>query len=104
MTHDLPQFRKVPPEYAREIAEAALTRPGEDITRLQALLPYEDGHFRALFRANYFGETAPSKSQWNSLKKRFKRHHPGVFVFKETGETDADGERLLYIDFGFFAQ
>ena len=41
------------------------------------LLDYEDGHFRVLFKPSYFvlqdGEIEPTKSQWNSLKKKLKR-------------------------------
>ncbi len=102
MSQDLPAFRHVPPEYARAIAEAALTHPGTEATSLHDLIGYEDGHYRAVFALDYFGEDAPSKSQWNNLKKRFKRHHPGVFVFKETGITQQDEATYGYLEFGFF--
>jgi hypothetical protein len=72
------------------------------------LVEYPDGHYRALFDPALFvlpaGQSAPSKSQWNNLKKRMKRHEPLVFVFKEHGEaTGGDGSQCYYVDFGFFA-
>jgi hypothetical protein len=48
------------------------------------------------------GATEPSKSQWNSLKKRFKRAAPYVFMFKEHGAAECEGGACYYLDFGFF--
>lgn len=107
---DLPTFQQRSLDFVVRFAERVLT-DYQDPPRghLRALIPYEDGHYRALFDAAYFvlteGHTEPSKSQWNSLKKKFKRHDPAIFVFKEHGEA-ACGEteaRCCYIDFGFFA-
>lgn len=82
--------------------------PASSRSYLRELVEYPDGHYRALFEAAYFvlpgGQSAPSKSQWNNLKKRMKRHEPLVFVFKEHGEVaDKDGRQCCYVDFGFFA-
>lgn len=106
---DLPHFRKSSPEYAQKVAEEMLTNPFQTPpkTHLIRLIAYEDNHFRAVFNPAYFilpeGETAPSKSQWNTFKKRIKRHHPAIFIFKDHGETTHEGQRVFYIDFGFFA-
>ncbi|MEZ4670269.1 MAG: hypothetical protein R3E39_20370 [Anaerolineae bacterium] len=77
-------------------------------SHLVKLIEYADGHYRAVFSPAYFvlpaGQLEPSKSQWNNLKKRMKRHEPLVFVFKEHGETNApSGGKYYFVDFGFFA-
>lgn len=105
----LPQFSPRPREAVWEYAAQMLTDTHRfDQTHLRDLIAYPDGHYRALFDPGYFllaeGETQPSKSQWNSLKKKFKRHNPKVFMFKEHGETEHQGARLFYVDFGFFAR
>lgn len=100
---ELPDFRKVPFEVAHRTASRALTPPGTGHSALHKLIIHEDRHFRALFHANYFalpeGVTEPTKSQWNTLKKRFKRLDHDIFVFKEHGQQDG----MYYIDFGYFA-
>ena len=103
MEYDLPEFEKRPQHqvlpYAKEIFTKHFVR----------LIEFEDGHFRVVFKPSYFilpeGTGEPSKSQWGTLKKKMKRHHKGVFVFKETGTIDCSGERsnCYYVDFGFFA-
>lgn len=74
-----------------------------DSTHLVRIESFDEGYFRAVFDKHYFilpeGITTPSKSQWNTLKKRAKRMDSQVFVLKEHGETE-DG--LYYLDFGFF--
>ena len=77
-------------------------------TCLRELIAYQDGHYRAIFDLGYFqlaeGQSAPSKSQWGSLKKRLKRHDLRLFVFKECGTLAAQaGTPRGYVDFGFFA-
>lgn len=69
----------------------------------------DDGRCRAIFAKSYFvlqdGNTEASKSQWSTLKKKFKRRNRNVFVFKETGETlcqEESEENCYFIDFGFF--
>jgi hypothetical protein len=70
------------------------------------LIGYKDGHFRVVFNPHYFilpqGQTEPSKSQWNTLKKKFKRHIPNAFIFKEYGATQTPDGKGYYLDFGFF--
>lgn len=108
---DLPAFTQRPLERVQRFAELVLTNEYQTPPQahLRQLIAYPDGHYRAVFEHGYFilveGQTEPSKSQWNSLKKKFKRHEPLAFIFKEHGETTC-GEaeaRCLYIDFGFLA-
>ncbi len=109
MTKGLPQFRKVKRSYAASIAHGALSSSRG--AALLQLLEFEDHHFRAVFELKHFelgeGNTLPSKSQWNSLKKRLKRRDRTIFIFRAYGEIDcgAPGKHLaatcLYIDFGF---
>jgi hypothetical protein len=105
---DLPKFQPYNLEDAEEFMTRALTR-GED-EYLRRVIPYEDGHFRAVFRPGYFvrqpGAIEPTKSQWNTFKKHLKRMNKLVFVFREHGTIDCeDGEPgCVYVDFGFFAE
>ncbi len=110
MTTDLPVFRKVKHSYAAGIANNVLSSPrGAAMLRL---IEFEDHHFRAIFDQKYFqlqdGKTAPSKSQWSTLKKKFKRRNRSIFVFRAHGElpckqvSRADkGRTCLFLDFGF---
>jgi hypothetical protein len=84
---------------------------------LLKLIPYEDGHYRAIFKSTYFAlqpdATEPTKSQWSTLKKKMKRHDGRTFIFKAHGEIDCAAAAgnvganrdyvCLYVDFGFFA-
>ena len=110
MRDELPPFRKVKRRYAAAILHSALSGPRG--AALLQLLEFEDHHFRAIFDISYFqlaeGKTMPSKSQWNSLKKRLKRRDRSIFIFRRYGRIDCDagGKTLsantcLYIDFGF---
>ena len=110
MSKDLPPFRKVKRSYAASLVQQALSGP-RGLALLQ-IVEFEDHHFRAVFDLNHFqlapGKTLPSKSQWNTLKKRLKRRDHSIFIFREYGQIDCDahGKRLraqtcLYIDFGF---
>ena len=110
MHSDLPEFRKVKRRYAASIFHSALSGPQG--SALLQLLEFDDHHFRAVFDLSYFqlveGNTMPSKSQWNSLKKRLKRRDRTIFIFRQYGPIDckAQGKTLsadicLYIDFGF---
>lgn len=100
----LPQFARRDRDDVFALINQLLVNPYQDPPRphLKELIAYEDGHFRAVFDVGYFilpeGQTEPSKSQWNTLKKRMKRHEPTLFIFKEHGVTG----KHLYIDFGFF--
>lgn len=68
---------------------------------------YPDKHYRVIFDTAYFalaeGNTEPTRSQWNTLKKKFKHVDPRVFVFKDYGTAIRDDKTCYYIDFGFFA-
>ncbi len=99
----LPEFRPRRPNDVRRYIVQVL---GGD-ARLYDLIEYEDGHYRAVFDPDYFvlaeDRDEPSRSQWNTLKKRMKRIDSTVFVFKEHGETRYQDDPAFYIDFGFFA-
>ena len=111
MSSGLPEFRRVKPHVARRLAHSALT--GRQGACLLKLVAYDDGRFRAIFRASYFSlqgdSDAPSRSQWNTLKKRFKRRNRSVFIFREYGALDPcpaeiqTDDACLYLDFGFMA-
>lgn len=96
---DLPQFSPRPQEYVLKLVKAVLSK--KDDSYFHSLTEFQDGHYRVEFSPAYFGETTPSKSQWNTLKKRFKHHNPKIFMFKEHGETPKGN---VYLDFGFFAE
>lgn len=110
MSADLPVFRKVKRSYAAGLANNVLSSPrGAALLRL---IEYDDNHYRAIFDQNYFqmqdGKSAPSKSQWSTLKKKFKRRNRSIFVFRAHGElpcqqaSRADkGRTCLFLDFGF---
>ncbi len=105
----LPSFKARPREQVMALANRVLMLDSHsDHSYLHELIEHADGHYRLLFDPAYFilqpGQTEASKSQWSSLKKKFKRHDPGVFVFKEHGTLAGEGKRYDYLDFGFFAQ
>jgi hypothetical protein len=101
MSGQLPTFKTTSKQEAERFIRTALTRG--DMIALIRLHSYPDHHFRAVFDPNFFvlaeDRSKPSKSQWNTLKKRLKRMNKQVFVFKDHGETE-DG--YFYLDFGFF--
>ncbi len=106
---DLPQFRHRSRESVSAFLRDVLAiSPEHGGTALVEVIAYEDGHFRVIFDLRYFtyqpGQTEPTRSQWNSLKKKLKRHDPRIFVFKEHGLSDHEGRRCGFLDFGFFAQ
>lgn len=107
MSDNLPRFHPRPYDAVHRFAATVLTAPGRGKTSLRQLNRYEDGHFRAIFSLNYFtleeGQSAPTRSQWNSLKKKFKRHDQRVFIFKDHGLLTFQGVPCGYVDFGFFA-
>ncbi len=105
---DLPPFkRRNRTEVAAFIAPLLISDQHPEVSALIDLLEYEDGHYRVLFRPSYFvlkeGQTTPTKSQWNSLKKKLKRHEATVFVFKDYGNVET-GEPQYYLDFGFLPE
>lgn len=108
---DLPEFKpRARPLVEQFAASVLIPRQQPDETALRRLIAYDDGHYRAVFDRSYFvladDQAQPTKSQWNSLKKKMKRYDRQVFIFKAHGETscqeDSD-EPCYYIDFGFFA-
>jgi hypothetical protein len=107
---DLPRFRSRDPQAAQAFIAHILTNKADARSALVRLSERQDHSFRAIFAARFFvlnpGETEPSKSQWNNLKKKIKRAAPDVFVFKEHGTTDcAPGQPgCYYIDFAYFLQ
>jgi hypothetical protein len=105
--NDLPSLRRRSPEYTRKLAAQMLTAYGASESALLELLEIEHNAYRAVFATGYFvlaeGASEPSKSQWNTLKKRFKRAAPFVFIFREHGTILLDGRECYYLDFGFFA-
>ena len=110
MKNELPPFRRVRRGFAASIIQSVLSGPGG--AALLKLDEYDDGHFRAVFSIRYFQladeRDLPSKSQWNTLKKRLKRRDRSIFIFRRYGEINCGkaglkrrGETCLYIDFGF---
>ena len=110
MHRELPRFRKVKHQYAASLINAVLT--GAQGASLSRLIEYNDHHFRVIFRQRYFqlsaGAASPSKSQWNTLKKKLKRRNRLIFVFREYGSCDCEnapggitGKECFYLDFGF---
>jgi hypothetical protein len=80
---DLPAFRKHKHgDVVDYISEILINENSAEDSCFIDLLEYEDGHYRVLFKPRYFslqeGQTEPTKSQWNSLKKKMKRRdiHP----------------------------
>ena len=107
---NIPRFRKRRRDAVEDYARRVFTKPGSDAeTLLRRLDSFDDGHWRAVFDTSYFTVAAeqsePSKSQWNTLKKRMKRMDVSVFIYKEHGTADCtdDGNSGCgYVDFGFF--
>jgi len=106
----LPEFRPRPRERVQRFAQDVLTDYQDPpVSHFRELVSYPDGHFRVMFDPGYFvllaEQAAPSKSQWNNLKKKFKRHDPLVFIFKDHGEVTCGEAKAtcFYIDFGFLA-
>ena len=105
---DLPDFRPHPRDQVMALVHRVLMLDSHsDHSYLHQLVEHADGHYRVLFDPAYFvlqaGQTEASKSQWSGLKKKFKRHDPNVFVFKEHGTVTENGKHYSFMDFGFFA-
>jgi hypothetical protein len=101
---DLPPFKKRNRDDVLAYIKDMLVNERSGQEALIDLIDYQDGHYRAVFDPRYFtlqeGQTEPTKSQWNSLKKKLKRHESTVFVFKDHGEVGTESKRY-YLDFGF---
>ena len=110
MKGELPPFRRVKRRYAASIIQSVFAGPrGSALLKLQ---DFQDGHFRAIFSASHFlmadDGALPSRSQWNTLKKKLKRRDRTIFIFREYGELDCSaagitrrGITCLYLDFAF---
>lgn len=106
---DLPAFKARPRDQVMALVHRVLMLDSHsDHSYLHELVAHQDGHYRVLFDSAYFvlqpGRNEPSKSQWSNLKKKFKRHDPNVFVFKEYGAQMVNGKSYAFLDFGFFAE
>ena len=107
MSAELPEFRKVNRSYASRFINDTLSGPRG--SALRQFIEFDDCHYRVVFAANYFqlqeDQDQPSKSQWNTLKKKLKRRNRSIFVFRKHGEIACgkrqSGEQCLYLDFGF---
>jgi len=107
---ELPKFKREGRQVVERLLTQTFTHPNEpEVSYFRRLVEYEDGHYAAVFSLDYFVDTdVPSKSQWNSLKKKLKRHDKRVFVFKEQqivlcGDFDAE-PRCGQVEFGFFVE
>ena len=105
----LPEFKSQSRGNVVRFLTQAFTHPNDpDTTYFHQLVEYDDGHYAAVFNLDYFADTdIPTKSQWNSLKKKLKRHDKRVFVFKEQRVIPCENgdapSRCGEIEFGFFA-
>lgn len=110
MAHELPEFQKMRRRFVADFINGALSGPRGAC--LIKLIEYDDHHYRAVFRRSYFelidGAEMPSKSQWNTLKKKLKRRNRRIFVFRDYGSVACSEYELvgpdqvcLYLDFGF---
>lgn len=101
MSNDLPTFRKTPIHQAENYAKRVF---GEAFV---AVIPQPGDYFQGVFASSYFvlqaGNTEPSKSQWNTLKKRMKRVNATVFTLKTHGEVSYRGATHYYMAFGFLS-
>jgi hypothetical protein len=105
----LPEFKRRSREQVmRFVREVFGGSAAMHASHLVDLIEHQDMHYRVLFKSTYFilpaGQTEPSKSQWNTLKKKLKRHDRDVFVFKDHGTVKTPEGTNYYLDFGFFAE
>ena len=107
---ELPRFTKQSSERVKHFAIQVFTHPSDpEKSYFQELHEHEDKHFSVVFSLNYFeNATIPTKSQWNSLKKKLKRHDKRLFIFKEHLIVKCDGgedlQRCGQIEFGFLRE
>jgi hypothetical protein len=102
---ELPEFKTQRREFVTEFLRQVFTHPNQDRSHFVRLVEYPDGHYSAVFSLSYFASgDEPTKSQWNSVKKKLKRHDKRIFVFKDHSVIDCDASaRCGSLDFGFFA-
>jgi hypothetical protein len=100
----LPEFKTQRREYVIDFLRQVFTHPNQDQSHFVRLGEYEDGHYSVVFTLSYFASTEmPTKSQWNSLKKKLKRHDKRIFAFKEHSVIACDApEGCGSLEFGFF--
>src|SRR5947207_3088212 len=103
LSQELPEFKSRSRDDVLAYITLMLTNHA-GVVALHELKQYNDGHYRAIFRPEYFAQAEPTKSQWNSLKKKMKRHDDKVFIFKDHGEINCPPAKCYYLDFGFFAK
>ena len=106
---ELPKFKAHRQEEVVNFITQVLSYPNKpEESYFRRLVEYEDGHYGVFFSLGYFVSTEiPTKSQWNSLKKKLKRHDRKVFVFKDHRITPCNAPNNTnpcgYLEFGFFA-
>lgn len=104
---ELPEFKTQRREFVTEFLRQVFSHPNQEQSHFVRLVEHSDGHYSVIFSLGYFAETnnEPTKSQWNSLKKKLKRHDKRIFVFKDHSVIDCDAPwiRCGSLDFGFFA-
>ena len=105
---ELPEFKKMKMPFVTKFINGALV--GASGASFVSLEEFDDNHFRVIFKTSYFqlaeGNEEPSKSQWNTLKKKIKRRDRSVFIFREYGQIEcvqssSKSDRCFYLDFGF---
>lgn len=112
MSNALPRFESMGRDRVYGLVADIFKQSQHATTQLVALEQYNDGHFRAVFRPDYFnlpaGTQLPTKSQWGTLKKKLKRHYRQVFIFKDWGTVPCSSETgeqpCFYLDFGFLKE
>ena len=106
MHSEIPTFRHVKRSYVARLIHSALSN--ERGSALLELIEFEDNHFRVVFAASYFqlaaGSDGPSKSQWNTLKKKLKRRDRSIFIYRAHGKLQsaaAESDDKYFLDIGF---
>lgn len=102
---DLPEFKTQGRERVTAFLTQLLTHPNQPQSHFVRLVEHEDGHYGVVFSLSYFAPTEPpTKSQWNSLKKKLKRHDKRIFVFKDHSLVECEAPAGCgALEFGFFA-
>ncbi len=103
---ELPKFKVYRREDVIIFVERVFSHPNKpEESFFRYLVEYDDGHYGAEFSLDYFiNPELPTKSQWNGLKKKMRRHNKRVFVFKEYKLVSCDDPRSCgFVEFGFFA-
>lgn len=107
---ELPKFKREGRQMVERLLTQVFTHPNEpEVSYFRRLVTYDDGHYGVVFSLDYFVDTdVPSKSQWNTVKKKLKRHDTRIFVFKEhqivACEDAGAKKRCGQIEFGFFVE